>query len=150
MYKNILVAVDESNTSALALKEAIRLHLLFPNSALKIIHIVDEYVTNYDTVYFTPADLQKAIKNAGILLLKDIEIKLQAEHVPNFETKLIEISSITKKPYQTITEEAKAWPADLIIMGTHGRRGFSHLFLGSVAEGVVRTATVPLLLIRGN
>ena len=48
----------------------------------------------------------------------------------------------------TIVKEAKAWPAGLIVVGTHGRRGLSHLFLGSVAEGVMRTAPAPVLLIR--
>ena len=49
-----------------------------------------------------------------------------------------------------IVEEAAAWGADLIVIGTHGRRGFEHLVLGSVAEGVVRRATVPVLLIRSR
>lgn len=49
-----------------------------------------------------------------------------------------------------IAADAEAWPADLIVICTHGRRGLSHLFLGSVAEGVVRVATKPVLLIRGK
>jgi nucleotide-binding universal stress UspA family protein len=40
--------------------------------------------------------------------------------------------------------------ADLIVIGTHGRRGFNHLLLGSVAEGVIRLATKPVLVIRGG
>ena len=47
-----------------------------------------------------------------------------------------------------IAAEAKAWPADLIVIGTHGRRGVDHLLMGSVAEGVVRISPVPVLLIR--
>lgn len=49
-----------------------------------------------------------------------------------------------------IAAEADAWPADLIVIGTHGRRGLSHLLLGSIAEGVARVATKPVLLIRGT
>ncbi len=48
-----------------------------------------------------------------------------------------------------IVEEARRWPADLIVIGTHGRSGFSRILFGSVAEGVVHTADVPVLLIRG-
>ncbi len=44
--------------------------------------------------------------------------------------------------------EAIRWQADLIVIGTHGRRGFRHLLLGSVAEGVIRMAAQPVLLIR--
>ena len=45
--------------------------------------------------------------------------------------------------------ESKHWSADLIVLGTHGHHRIEHLLLGSVAEGVVRTTSVPVLLIRG-
>ncbi len=48
-----------------------------------------------------------------------------------------------------ILNEAKAWSADLVVMGTHGRRGLARLVLGSDAEAVVRTCTVPVLLVHG-
>ena len=51
---------------------------------------------------------------------------------------------------EVIVEEARSWGADLIVMGTHGRRGFEHLVLGSISEGVVRRATVPVLLLRSK
>jgi len=47
-------------------------------------------------------------------------------------------------------EEAKEWPADLLVIGTHGRRGFSHFLLGSVAENIIRIATTPVLLVRSS
>jgi len=53
----------------------------------------------------------------------------------------------TGTPYQVIVDEAKWQKADLIIMGTHGRTGLSHLLLGSVTEKVVRTATTPVLTV---
>lgn len=49
---------------------------------------------------------------------------------------------------QCIVEAARTWGADLIVVGANGRRGLSRLLLGSVAEGVARTATVPVLLVR--
>ncbi len=51
-------------------------------------------------------------------------------------------------PYITIIEKADAMPADLIVIGTHGRTGIRHLLIGSVAEKVVRTATCPVLTVR--
>ncbi len=51
---------------------------------------------------------------------------------------------------EMIAADAQAWPADLIVICTHGRSGLSHRFLGSVAEDVVRVATKPVLLIRGR
>ena len=51
---------------------------------------------------------------------------------------------------QAIIEEAERRRADLIAMGTHGRRGVQHFMLGSVAEGVIRQATIPVLLLRST
>jgi nucleotide-binding universal stress UspA family protein len=51
-------------------------------------------------------------------------------------------------PFQEILETAKRWQVDLIVMGTHGRTGLSHVFLGSVAEKVVRLAPCPVLVVR--
>ena len=49
-----------------------------------------------------------------------------------------------------VVEEAATWPADLIVIGTHGRRGVGRLFMGSDAEQVLRLATVPVLLVRNR
>jgi nucleotide-binding universal stress UspA family protein len=49
-----------------------------------------------------------------------------------------------------IAEYAEMWPADLIVIGTHGRRGIRRLVMGSDAEYVVRTTPVPVLLVRGT
>ncbi|MFP5042796.1 universal stress protein [Parasediminibacterium sp. JCM 36343] len=50
-------------------------------------------------------------------------------------------------PYEAILKVASEWGADLIVMGTHGRQGLEHLFMGSVAEKVVRHSTIPMLII---
>jgi nucleotide-binding universal stress UspA family protein len=64
------------------------------------------------------------------------------------ETALIKTEG--RRVAAVIVEEAEGASSDLVIMGTHGRRGVEHLLLGSVAEGVVRRATVPVLLLRGR
>jgi nucleotide-binding universal stress UspA family protein len=68
------------------------------------------------------------------------------------ETKLTEIrsfGSLVNRVPDVIVQEARRWRADLIVIGTHGRRGLSKLLLGSVADGVVRTSATSVLLIRG-
>jgi nucleotide-binding universal stress UspA family protein len=50
-------------------------------------------------------------------------------------------------PVDGILSVVRELPADLIVMGTHGRRGVSHFVLGSVAENIVRLATIPVLTI---
>jgi nucleotide-binding universal stress UspA family protein len=49
---------------------------------------------------------------------------------------------------ELIVEQARQWPADVIVMGTHGRRGFNHLLMGSDAEAVIRLSPVPVLLVK--
>jgi nucleotide-binding universal stress UspA family protein len=51
---------------------------------------------------------------------------------------------------QTIADEATQWGADLIVVGTHGRRGFSRALLGSGAEQILRMAPVPVLVMRSG
>jgi nucleotide-binding universal stress UspA family protein len=65
-------------------------------------------------------------------------------------TKFVVLEVLTQRICDAIIDEAKRWPADLIVFGTHGRHGFNHLLLGSVAEGVIRLATKPVLVIRGG
>jgi nucleotide-binding universal stress UspA family protein len=55
-----------------------------------------------------------------------------------------------KHVYDVIEEEATQWPADLVAIGTHGRRGIRRLLLGSVAEGLTRISSKPILLVRGT
>ena len=57
------------------------------------------------------------------------------------------IRTILGDARELILDRAKHLPADLIVMGTHGRRGFQHLLLGSVAEAVVRHAPCPVLVV---
>ncbi len=65
------------------------------------------------------------------------------------ETRLLEIDHFRSKVSEFIAKETKDWPADLIVIGTHGRRGLNRLLLGSAADGVIRTSTQPVLLICG-
>ena len=71
------------------------------------------------------------------------ELASSIETNVQIETKLI--SGIA---YAEIVNRAKIWPADLIIIGTHGRTGMKHMLIGSVAEKVVRSASCPVCTIR--
>jgi nucleotide-binding universal stress UspA family protein len=65
-------------------------------------------------------------------------------------TKFIVNEDLAQRISDVINKQAKRWPADLIVIGTHGRRGFDRLFLGSVAEGVIRLAVKPVLTIHAR
>jgi len=147
MYKHILVAVDGSDTSNLALQEAMKL-AKEQQAALRLVHVVDETPTymTMDTA-FALGDFQKAMREAGQKVLATCAATAHQAGV-EVDTKFIVLQ--TQRICDAIIEEAKRWPADLIVIGTHGRHGFNHLLLGSVAEGVIRLATSPVLVIRGS
>jgi nucleotide-binding universal stress UspA family protein len=147
MYKHVLVAVDGSDTSNLALQESIKL-AKEQQAALRLVHVVDETPTymTMDTA-FALGDFQKAMREAGQKVLATCAATAHQAGV-EVDTKFIVLQ--TQRICDAIIEEAKRWPADLIVIGTHGRHGFNHLLLGSVAEGVIRLATSPILVIRGS
>jgi nucleotide-binding universal stress UspA family protein len=58
------------------------------------------------------------------------------------------VPAANRRPAEAIAEAAGDWGADLIIVGTHGRRGFQRMLMGSVAENLVRIAGVSLMLVR--
>lgn len=148
MYKHILVAVDGSDTSNLALAEAVN-WAKEHKAGLRLIHVVDE-TPAYMMVEspYPVADYQKVLREAGQKVLTTCANKARNAGVA-VDTKLATVESLRQRICDVINEEAANWPADLIVIGTHGRRGFNHLLLGSVAEGVIRLATKPVLIIRG-
>lgn len=149
MYRRILVATDGSETSKLALNEAVALAKVH-QSQLRIVHVVDAApLFTADTFYANIDKLESGLIEAGKKVLAEALASTQAAGM-GAETQLVENEVMNIRVADRIVQEAKAWPAELIVMGTHGRRGMSHLFLGSVAEGVTRTATVPVLLIRAK
>jgi nucleotide-binding universal stress UspA family protein len=148
MYKRILVAVDGSHTSELALQEAINL-AKDANGVLRIVHAVDEATFNWEVEYVNPPEIWKAMAESGQALL-DKAAATATQAGVRAETELIEIDTIGRRIPEVIAQAAGDWSADVIVVGTHGRRGLSHVFLGSVAEGIVRVATKPVLLIRGE
>lgn len=148
MYKHILAAVDGSHTSNLALKEAVKL-TKGQDALLRIVHVVDETPAYSMTdAPFPISAYQKVMREAGEKVLAECASGIETAGI-KFETKCIVIDSLVKRICEAISEEAKSWPADLVVIGTHGRHGFDRLLLGSVAEGVIRIATKPVLIIRG-
>ncbi len=148
MYRRILVAIDESKTSNLAFQQAMNL-AKDQEAALRIVHVIDvapAYLT-VDTPY-PFVEYQKAMQEAGEKLLANRVGTARAAGV-KVDSKLIKIEMYGERIYDVIEEQSKQWPADLSVIGTHGRRGAERLMLGSVAEGLIRLTTKPVLLIRG-
>jgi nucleotide-binding universal stress UspA family protein len=146
-YRKILVAVDGSSASAKGLREAIRLAKA-ERARLFILHVVDEYpaLAALDGMVAAPGvDLLPALREGG----KRVLAKAQAVAARNgLKAKGILREMLSGPAAYPIVREARKLRADLIVLGTHGRRGVRRMVLGSDAEQVVRTASVPVLLVR--
>lgn len=147
MYRKILVPVDGSPTSKLGLQEAIKLAKA-TGAALRIVYVVNEFV--FDGGYLTPPTyelLLEGFRSNGREILDDAQ-KLASRAEVEFTTDLIE--TVAGRVSELILEAAREWSADLIVMGTHGRRGLNRLVLGSDAEMVLRRSPVPVLFVRSE
>ncbi len=147
MFKRILVAVDGSDTAELALQESIKL-ARDCQAHLRLVYVIDVVNINMAADFSFPSDISGGVAKVGRDLLNKAG-SVAREAGVSVETALLSIDKLGQRIPEMIAADAEAWPADLIVVGTHGRRGLSHLFLGSVAEGVARVATKPVLLIRG-
>jgi nucleotide-binding universal stress UspA family protein len=147
-YRKILVAVDGSKASAKGLREALRLAKA-ERARLVLVHVVDEYpafaALDGMMAGAPGADLVPALKEGGKRVLAKAKKTADAAGVPATAVLREMLSGPAAYP---LVREAKKQRADLIVMGTHGRRGVRRMVLGSDAEQVVRTATVPVLLVR--
>jgi nucleotide-binding universal stress UspA family protein len=149
MFKRILVAVDASETSDLALQAAIRL-ASEQQASLRIAHVIDTTdINSMGAEYLDQSGMLGSLTKNGQFILDKAEAAATAAGVA-VETSLVKIETMHQRISEAIASEAEAWPADLIVIGTHGRRGLTRLFLGSVAEGTARLATKPVLLIPGK
>ena len=144
MYQRILVPVDGSPTSERALQEALQLAQQ-QSGRLELVHVLGDVRLMEANSYINYAEMKDAMTSAGKKLLEQTRAVAQQSGTAA-EVKLLEAGGA--RIASAIVEEARQWEADLIVIGTHGRTGFSRVLFGSVAEGVVRTAHIPVLLMR--
>lgn len=149
VFNRILVAVDGSETSDLGLHKALEL-AADQKAGLRIVHVIDTtpVVVGYAD-FGGVEELMATIRSAGEKVLERARAKA-AEAGVKCDARLVEVDRVGERIAGMIEREALAWPADLVVAGTHGRRGFNHLLLGSVAESLVRLSSQPVLLIRGQ
>jgi nucleotide-binding universal stress UspA family protein len=144
MYKRILVPIDGSETAARGLTEAIGL-AADQGAILRVVHVVsDAYVAAMLAGGLQSEALVQDIRRAAESLLRDAAQRARQAQL-SVQTELLEQGS---RVGEALVEAAGKWPADLIVMGTHGRRGLARAALGSDAEYVVRNSGLPVLLLR--
>jgi nucleotide-binding universal stress UspA family protein len=148
MYERILVPVDGSPTSDLGLEEAIKLAKL-TGGRLRLIHAVDQMPFAFAAEGYAAmsADVLGLLKDAGRKILDAAHQRVANAGIPVDE---ILFESLDSPLCDRVLEQIGSWRADIVVLGTHGRRGARRLLLGSDAELVVRTASVPVLLVRSD
>ncbi len=144
MFKHILVPVDGSPTSDQAIAKAAGLAKAF-GSAVTAIYVVDPYpFTGVGTDYaYGQAQYLSAATAEANEAVKAAKEAFEAAGVA-VTTAVVEGHAV----YKGILESAEARGADLIVMGSHGRRGLEKLMLGSVAQRVLSHAHLPILIVR--
>lgn len=147
MYQRILVPIDGSATSERALQEALK--LAAGKAQLRLIYVIEEgYPLDAEGYAFIDyAALQEAFRQTGERALAKAVEKVQQSGM-KAETAVLDVPG--EHTAKVIDKEALSWKADLIVIGTHGRSGVGRLLMGSVAEEVVRGASVPVLLVRAD
>lgn len=148
MYKNILVAIDGSATSDFALREALK----FSQTGTEIIAVtvLDNPLQSYSTPnVFNFEEVHAAFYKQAEEILKFAERDAELLGHIKIKTCLVDMGSHSGHDdiAPAILRTANDYHADLLVMGTHGRRGIKRLFLGSVAEQLVREAHIPVLLV---
>lgn len=146
MYSRILVPVDGSATSDRGLEEAIQLARL-THGRLRLIHVIDELSLSLGMEAYAGygGDFPTLLRENGHLILDNAKARVTASGV---EHDAVIHDSYTGVVSDIVVDEAKTWHAELLVLGTHGRRGFRRMVLGSSAESILRMSTIPVLLIR--
>ncbi|MHB8493822.1 MAG: universal stress protein [Casimicrobiaceae bacterium] len=150
MFKHVLVAVDGSPTSTRGLKAAIGF-ASDQRATLTVLHVIDNVasVAYVGDMGYIPADyvdtLLADLSANGRKLLAKAEA-LARDNGVTAKTLLVE--SKGQSISDVIVRQARKVRADVIVLGTHGRRGLRRVLMGSDAEAVLRESRVPVLLVR--
>ena len=141
-FKKILIAVDNSTCAENAVKAGYEMAAQF-SAEVALVNIIEPVpVTASPEMALAPVfmELYDNTKENSTLLLQAME-KKHSHGVATTYFTLIDTAT------HGILEEAEKWEANLIVVGTHGRTGLSHFFMGSVAEHVARKSTCPVLIV---
>ncbi|MFC6717075.1 universal stress protein [Natrialbaceae archaeon GCM10025810] len=145
MDRRILVPIDGSSQSWAALEHAAT---NFEGERIVALHVVDPVegvYTGSEGGFYDPGAYDRAVER-GEELCEDARERLEgfdAAESTSFETEVV-----TGRPAPAIIEYAEENDVDHIVMGSHGRSGVSRILLGSIAETVMRRATVPVTVVR--
>ena len=145
--KHVLVATDFGEASDAALSYGKAFARTF-GCALHVLHVVDELASHVMPPALSPVNLGDLQDDLEKEAWRQVDALVSAEDLLELHARTAVTTS--SAPAQAILSYAERSDIDLIIVGTHGRTGLAHFFLGSVAQHVVRSAKCPVLTVRAN
>ena len=145
-YRRILVPIDGSSTATRGLDEAIGL-CRATGGSIRVLHVMDDlvFVSGFESGASYAKNVVPQLRKRSEELLEAGRKRAEAAGVA-VDSLLVEC--FARRTSEIVCEQAIAWHADLIVVGTHGRRGMRRMMLGSDAEQIVREAPVPVLVVR--
>lgn len=148
MYQRILVPVDGSATARRGLQEAMALADL-TGGQLRLLHVVDELsaAMSMSGQGVVSADMFQLLREGGEQVLAEALALAQSRKL-SADSVLIE--GFTGRLCDHVLAQAQQWGAEIIVLGSHGRRGVGRMVMGSDAEQIIRTAQVPVLVVRAT
>ena len=147
-FHQILVPIDGSSTSDCALGEAIRLGKA-TGAKLHLLHVVDEisHVHGFEPPGSYTSEILPWVRKAGEKVLAQA---VEKAHNQGADADGVLVMEGARRICDHVVEQALRAKADLIVVGSHGRRGIGRVLLGSDAEQIVRHASVPVLVVRAT
>ena len=147
-YRRILVPIDGSPTSMRGLDEAIGL-CQATGGCIRVLHVLDDiaFVAGLESGAAYSRDVIPRMRKRSEDVLEAGRKRVEAAGVA---VDAVLIESFAQRTSEVVCKQAVAWKADLIVVGTHGRRGVRRMMLGSDAELIVREAPVPVLIVRAR
>ncbi len=150
MYKRIMVAVDAGFMTDQVLATAIELAKA-AGAELAICHAVDETIfAQRNMEMLLPNSVGKAEYKMRLGAQGFLGKAAETARAAGIEAEIKLVESEEKHVSDMLADVSAEWRADLLVVGTHGRRGVERFFVGSVAERLVRKVETSLLLVRGE
>ncbi|MBG9390209.1 universal stress protein [Caenimonas aquaedulcis] len=148
MYQRILVPIDGSSTANRALTAAIELAQQ-SGARLRVVYVLEAsfYLGGYDMYGSYTDELIKAMRTLGDSVVAD---GLAIAKAAGVQADCMVFDKFGERLGDAVANAARLWNADLVVVGTHGRRGIGRVMLGSGAEQIIRMSPVPVLVIRSG
>jgi nucleotide-binding universal stress UspA family protein len=146
MYQKILLAVDGSDASKRAVEEAFQL-AAFARARVHALYVVSKRGVAPYAGYYDPEALGTVLREDGRIALEAVRAAMSERAIPG-GVEIDETQNAADNIPRCLERCVQRQNIDLVVMGTHGRRGASRIVLGSVAEGLLRISTCPVLLVR--